>query len=130
MKAVIVSGVRTPFAKAGTDLKPLSAIELGKVAVRELVARSGLPGKSVDQLVFGTVVHDPMAPNIAREVGLATLPKTVPATTVSRACITGNQAIADAANLIDAGVAQVVIAGSAESLSHIPIMASKSSRTS
>ena len=125
MKAVIVSGVRTPFAKAGTDLKYLSAIELGNIAVRELLARSGLPGESVDQLVFGTVVHDPMAPNIAREVGLATLPKSVPATTVSRACITGNQAISDAANLIQAGVAQAVIAGGAESLSHIPILVSE-----
>ena len=81
MKAVIVAGVRTPFAKAGTDLKDLSAIDLGKVAVRELLARSGVPASAVDQLVFGTVVHDPLAPNIAREVGLATLPKTVPATT-------------------------------------------------
>ena len=124
MKAVIVSGVRTPFARAGTDLKHLSAIELGKVAVRELIARSGVPGESMDELVYGTVVHDPMAPNIAREVGLATLPKSVPATTVSRACITGSQAIADAVNLIEAGVAEVVVAGGAESLSHIPIMVS------
>src|SRR6185436_16655702 len=54
MKAVIVSGVRTPFSKAGTDLKHLSAIELGKIAVRELLARSGVPGDAVDQLVYGT----------------------------------------------------------------------------
>lgn len=87
-----------------------SSAARGTVAVRELVARSGLPGESVDQLVFGTLVHDPMAPNIAREVGLATLPRTVPSTTVSRAYITGNQAIADAANLIEAGVVQVIIA--------------------
>jgi acetyl-CoA acyltransferase len=79
----------------------------------------------VDQLVFGTVVHDPHAPNIAREVGLATLPKTVPATTVSRACATSNQAITDAANLIEVGVADVVVAGGSESLSHIPIMVSE-----
>ena len=125
MKAVIVSGVRTPFARSGTDLKGLSAIELGKVAVRELLARSGVPGEAVDQLIYGTVVHDPMAPNMAREVGLATLPKTVPATTVARACISGNQAIADAANLIEVGSANVVIAGGAESLSHVPIMVSE-----
>lgn len=125
MKAVIVSGVRTPFARSGTDLKHLSAIELGKIAVRELLARSGVPGEAVDQLVYGTVVHDPMAPNMAREVGLAILPKTVPATTVSRACISGNQAIADAANLIEGGTAHVVVAGGAESLSHVPIMVSE-----
>jgi acetyl-CoA acyltransferase len=125
MKAVIVAGIRTPFSKGGTDLKHLSAIELGKIAVRELMARSGVPGDEVDQLVYGTVVHDPMAGNIAREVGLATLPKTVPASTVSRACTSANQAIADAANLIEVGQADVVVAGGAESLSHIPILVSE-----
>ncbi len=124
MRAVIVAGVRTPFARAGTVFKDLSAIDLGEMAVRELMDRSGVPGEAVDQLVFGTVVHDPHAPNIAREVGLATLPKSVPATTVSRACATANQAIADAANLIEVGHAEVVVAGGAESLSHIPILVS------
>jgi acetyl-CoA acyltransferase len=124
MDAVIVAGVRTPFTRSGTDFKGLSAIELGGLAVRELMDRSGVPGDSVDQLIFGTVVHDPHAPNIAREVGLATLPHAVPATTVSRACATANQAIADAANLIEVGYADVVVAGGAESLSHIPIMVS------
>jgi acetyl-CoA acyltransferase len=125
MKAVIVAGVRTPFARSGTAYKHLSAIDLGKVAVGELLARAELRGGDVDQLVFGTVVHDPHAPNIAREVGLATLPLTVPATTVSRACATSNQAITDAAALIETGNARVVIAGGAESLSHIPIMVSE-----
>ena len=125
MKAVIVGGVRTPFAKAGTDFRKLSAIDLGKMAVGELLARSAVPAESVDQLVFGTVVHDPHAPNIAREVGLATLPKTVPATTVSCQCATANQAIADAANLIEVDTADVVVAGGAESLSHIPILVSE-----
>ena len=125
MKAVIVAGVRTPFAKAGTELRKLSAIDLGKVAVRELLARAGVPAQAVDQLVFGTVVHDPLAPNIAREVGLATLPKSVPATTVSRQCATANQAITDAANLIEVGNAQIVVAGGSESLSHIPILVSE-----
>ncbi|HZD06322.1 MAG TPA: acetyl-CoA C-acyltransferase FadI [Longimicrobiales bacterium] len=124
MKSVIVPGVRTPFAKAGTVFKHLSAIDLGKIAVRELLQRAGLAGDQVDQLVYGTVVHDPHAPNIAREVGLATLPATVPATTVSRACATANQAITDALNLVETGHAEVVVAGGAESLSHIPILAS------
>ncbi len=125
MKSVIVGGVRTPFARAGTVFKSLTAIDLGVVAVRELMARTGVPGDQVDQLVYGTVVHDPHAPNIAREVGLATLPPTVPATTVSRACATSNQAITDAANLIEVGYADVVVAGGAESLSHIPILVSE-----
>jgi len=124
MKSVIVPGVRTPFAKAGTSFKDLTAIELGRIAVRELLARSGVPGTEVDQLVYGTVIHDPHAPNIAREVGLATLPATVPATTVSRACATANQAITDAVALVETDQAAIVIAGGSESLSHIPITAS------
>ncbi|MFP3949147.1 MAG: acetyl-CoA C-acyltransferase FadI [Gemmatimonadota bacterium] len=124
MKTVIVDGCRTPFCKASTDLKKLTAVELGKVAVRELLARNDLPGSEVDQLVYGTVVHNPHAPNIAREVGLGTLPEEVPATTVSRACTSANQAIVDATNLIEMGYADIVVAGGAESLSHIPITVS------
>ncbi len=89
-----------------------------------MLARSGLRGEDVDHLVFGTVVHDTQAPNIAREVGLAVLPKTVPACTVSRACASANQAITDATQLIEVGQAEVVIAGGSESLSHIPITVS------
>lgn len=124
MKTAIVAGCRTPFLKSGTDFVDLTAIELGKVAVGEALARSGLKGEDVDQLVYGTVVHDPKAPNIAREVGLGVLPKTVPAVTVSRACTSANQAISDAAALIEMGHAEVVMAGGAESLSHVPITAS------
>jgi acetyl-CoA acyltransferase len=124
MNAVIVAGSRTPFVKSGTVFKELSAVELGKVAVREAVARAGIRPEDVDQLVFGTVVHDPQAPNIAREVGLGTLPKNVPAWSVSRACTSSNQAVVDAVNLISMGYAEVVVAGGAESLSHIPIMVS------
>lgn len=124
MKAVIVAGSRTPFARAGTDFRKLSAIDLGKIAVRDVLDRAGLHGDEVDHLIYGTVVHDPHSPNIAREVGLATLPHSVPATTVSRACATANQAIADAANLIEVGYADTVIAGGSESLSHVPILVS------
>jgi acetyl-CoA acyltransferase len=125
MKTAIVAGCRTAFAKAGTVFADLSAIELGKVAVRDALSRSGLKGEQVDQLVYGTVVHDTQAPNIAREVGLAVLPKTVPAVTVSRACTSANQAITDAVQMIEVGQAEVVIAGGAESLSHIPITVSE-----
>jgi acetyl-CoA acyltransferase len=121
MNAVIVTGCRTPFIRSQSEFKKLSAIDLGKVAVREAVARSGIDPRTVDQLVFGTVVHDVQAPNIAREVGLATLPETVPAWTVSRACASSNQAIADGVNLIRTGYAHTVVAGGSESLTHIPI---------
>jgi acetyl-CoA acyltransferase len=124
MKTALVAGCRTPFTKAGTQLKGLTAIDLGKVAVREVLARAEVPGDKVDRLVYGTVVHAPDAPNIAREVGLGVLPKKVPASTVSLACASANQAIADGVNLIETGQADVVVAGGAESLSHIPITVS------
>jgi acetyl-CoA acyltransferase len=124
MKTAIVAGSRTAFSRSGTVFADLTAIELGKVAVRDALARSGIGGDRVDQLVYGTVVHDTKAPNIAREVGLAVLPKTVPAVTVSRACASANEAITDAVQLIELGQADIVMAGGAESLSHVPITVS------
>ena len=121
MKTAIVAGSRTPFARSGSVFADFSAIDLGKSAVRCALARSGLSGDRVDHLVYGTVVHDTRAPNIAREVGLAVLPKHVPAVAVSRACTSANQAITDGAQMIEVGHADVVIAGGAESLSRIPI---------
>lgn len=123
-RVAVLAGCRTPFTRAGSDLAPLSAIGLGQHAVRELLARADVPPEEVDHLVFGTVVHDPRAPNMAREVGLATLPASVPSVTVSRACASSNQAVADAVNLIETGRAEVVVAGGAESLSKIPILVS------
>ena len=125
MQTAVIAGCRTPFVRAGTSFSELSATDLGRHAVRELLARADLPAAEVDHLVFGTVVHDPQSPNMAREVGLTTLPPNVPAVTVSRACASANQAIADGVNLIDAGQADVVVAGGAEVLSRIPILASR-----
>jgi acetyl-CoA acyltransferase len=124
MNTAIIAGCRTPFTRSGSDLSDVTAIELGKVAVRDVLARSGLRAEQIDHLVYGTVVHDTQAPNIAREVGLGVLPKTVPAFSVSRACTSANQAITDGALMIEAGQAEVVIAGGAESLSHVPITVS------
>jgi acetyl-CoA acyltransferase len=126
-RVAIIAGVRTPFAKAGTVLKDLSAIDLGKRCVAELIQRTELDGTLVDALIYGTVVPSVIAPNIAREVSLLpTLPKGVQAFTVSRACASANQAITDAADQIVLGHANVIIAGGAESLSNIPILHSRS----
>jgi acetyl-CoA acyltransferase len=126
-RVAVVAGVRTPFAKAGTVLKNLSAIELGKLCVSELMQRTELDGREVDAVVYGTVVPSVLAPNIAREVSLLPLlPKGVEAVTVSRACASANQAITDAADQIVLGHHDVVIAGGAESLSSVPILHSRS----
>ncbi|MYA10082.1 MAG: acetyl-CoA C-acyltransferase FadI [Gemmatimonadetes bacterium] len=124
MKTAIIDGCRTPFVRSGTHFSRLTAIDLGRHAVNELLARTEVPPDAVDHLVFGTVVHDPQAPNIAREVGLSTLPPNVPAVTVSRACASANQAISDGVNLIESGNAGAVVAGGAECLSRIPILVS------
>ena len=125
-RVAIVEGVRTPFARAGTALKGLSAIELGKLCVAELLQRTNLSGREVQSLVFGTVVPNVLAPNIAREVSLMpALPKGVEAFSVSRACASANQAITDAADQIALGHYDCVIAGGAESLSNVPILHSK-----
>ncbi|HEY6220107.1 MAG TPA: acetyl-CoA C-acyltransferase FadI [Gemmatimonadaceae bacterium] len=126
-RVAIIAGVRTPFAKAGTVLKDLSAIDLGKRCVAELIQRTELDGALVDMLVYGTVVPSVTAPNIAREVSLLPmLPKGVQAFTVGRACASANQAITDATDQILLGHAHVAIAGGAESLSNVPILHSRS----
>jgi acetyl-CoA acyltransferase len=122
-RVAIVAGVRTPFAKAGTAFKSISAIDLGKLCVAELLQRTNLDGKEVQALVFGTVVPSVLAPNIAREVSLLPLlPKGVNSYSVSRACASANQAITDAADQIALGQLDVAIAGGSESLSNIPIL--------
>lgn len=125
-RVAIVAGLRTPFARAGTTLKSLSAIELGKRVVAELIQRSGVDGKLVDAVIYGTVVPSVIEPNIAREVSLLPLlPKGVQAYSVSRACASANQAITDGADQILLGHADVIIAGGAESLSNVPILHSR-----
>lgn len=125
-RVAVVAGVRTPFTRAGTLFKKLSAIELGKLCVIELLQRTNLNGSEVEALVFGTVVPNVLAPNIAREIALMPmLPKGVQAYSVSRACASSNQAITDAADQILLGHNDVVIAGGAESLSNIPILHSR-----
>lgn len=125
-RVAIVAGVRTPFARSGTALKDFSAIDLGKLAVAELVQRTALDGKEVDTLVFGTVVQSVVAPNIAREVSLLPhFPRTLQAFTVSRACASANQAITDAADQIALGHSHVAIAGGSESLTQVPILHSR-----
>src|SRR5688572_19334771 len=103
-RVAIVAGLRTPFERAGTVLKPLSAIELGRLCVATLIQRTDIDGNDVDLLAFGTVVPSVLAPNIAREVSLIPhLPNGVQSWSVSRACASANQAITDAADQIVLG---------------------------
>jgi acetyl-CoA acyltransferase len=122
----IVGGCRTPFAKAGTLFRDLSAMELAKVAGRELLARTDVDPGIVDQVIFGQVVPSVLTPNVAREVSLLPqFPRTIPAHSLNRACASAAQAIAEGHAQIALGNAAVVIAGGTESLSDVPILHSR-----
>ena len=121
-RVAIVDGLRTPFAKSGTELRDVSALEMGSAAVTELIARSNLDLSAVDRLVYGSVVQDVASPNIAREIVLASpLPDTTDAYSITRACATSTQTFVDGANAIWMGDADVVITGGADSLSKPPV---------
>ncbi|MCU0648791.1 MAG: acetyl-CoA C-acyltransferase [Gemmatimonadaceae bacterium] len=125
-RVAIIAGLRTPFAKAGTAFKGLTALDLGRHVVAELMQRTALDGREVDQLVWGTVLPTPLAPNPAREIALLPhFPRDLPAHTVGRACASANQAITDAADQIALGHSVCAIAGGAESLSQVPILHSR-----
>jgi acetyl-CoA acyltransferase len=125
-RVAIVAGVRTPFAKSGTVFRDVSATALARHAARELLYRSEIDGREIDEVVFSQVVPSPLTPNVAREVSLLPqLPPSVPAYTLNRACASGAQAINNAADQILLGHADAVIAGGVEVLSDIPILHSR-----
>jgi acetyl-CoA acyltransferase len=125
-RVAVIRGVRTPFAKSGTHYARLTALDLGKMAVTELMERSGVDPSEVEEVIFGNVIPSVKAPNIAREIVLGTgLPRKIPGFTVGKACASANQAITAASDLIYRGYADTVIAGGAESLSDVPILFSR-----
>jgi acetyl-CoA acyltransferase len=125
-RVAIVAGLRTPFAKSGTVLRDVPAVALARHAARELLYRSELDGREVDEVIFGQVVPSALSPNVAREVSL--LPQflpSIPAYTLNRACASSGQAITNAADQIVLGHADTILAGGVESLSDIPILHSR-----
>lgn len=125
-RVAIVGGVRTPFAKSGTDLKDVPAVALARHAAKELLYRTDFPGAEVDEVVFGQVVPSVLTPNVAREVSLLPqFPRTIPAYSLNRACASAAQAVTAGADQIVLDHADAVIAGGVESLSDIPILHSR-----
>jgi acetyl-CoA acetyltransferase family protein len=119
---VFLAGVRTGFGSFGGSLKDLSATELGAVAARHALERSGVPAGEIGHTVFGNALQTSAdAIYCARHVGLkAGLPIEVPAVTVNRLCGSGFEAITQGAQLILLGEAQAVLAGGTESMSQAP----------
>ena len=125
-RVAIVAGLRTPFAKAGTMYGRLDSLDLGKIVVSELITRSGIDPKSIQELIYGNVIPSVKAANIAREIVLGLgLPHSIPGYTVSRACASSNTAITTGADMIARGHVDTVVVGGAESLSTVPILFSK-----
>jgi acetyl-CoA C-acetyltransferase/acetyl-CoA acyltransferase len=122
-RIAIVDGVRTPFCKAGTDLKGFSAQKLGSLVIRELLDRTELPGSEVDEVIMGCVANPVDAANVGRVCGLmAGLPEETRGYTVSRNCASGFESITSGYEKIVSGASDVVLAGGTESMTNIPLI--------
>lgn len=122
-RIAIISGIRTPFCKAGGLLKDLPPDDLGAVAVREIFARAPFDPQLIDEVILGNVMAPPHLANIARVIAVkAGLPETLPAFTVNRNCASGMEAVTSAAVRILAGHGDVILAGGVESMSQFSIV--------
>ncbi len=118
---VIVSGARTPIGRFLGGLSPLSAPELGAVAVRAAVERAGIDPSALDEVILGNVVQGGGGQAPARQAAIgADLPATIPAVTVNKVCGSGLKAVMLAAQAIKAGDIQAAVAGGFESMSNVP----------
>jgi acetyl-CoA acyltransferase len=123
---VLVEGVRTPFAKADTKLKTVHPAELGRVALKELLARANLSPDVIDEVIIGNTGNPPDAVNISRVVALnAGVPKQTSAFTVHRNCASALESISSGFDKIRSGTLDTVVAGGTESMSQMPLIFSK-----
>ncbi len=120
-KVFIIGANRTPIAKMGGALASVSEVELGATVIKEAVRRSGIPAEQVDHVYMGCVIQAGLGQNVARQAAIkAGLPVTTTAQTVNIVCGSGLDAVNSAARMIQAGDAEIVIAGGMESMSNAP----------
>jgi acetyl-CoA acyltransferase len=123
---ILVEGVRTPFAKAGTKLKDVHPAELGRVAVHELIERTNLDVNVVDEVIMGNTGNPPDTVNIARVIALrAGIPLKTPAFSVHRNCASALESITTGYERVRAGTCDVVISGGTETMSQLPLLMSR-----
>ena len=125
-RVAIVNGLRTPFLRQASGYTGIPTRQLGIHVVKELIERTDLDPKTVEQVVYGQVIVSPEAPNIGREVTLgAGLPVSCDSYSVSRACATSYQSVINIAQQIELGHISVGIAGGADNSSDVPLTAHK-----
>ncbi|NUU06805.1 acetyl-CoA C-acetyltransferase [Leifsonia sp. C5G2] len=118
---VILSAARTPLGKIKGTLASFSAVQLGTIAVKKALERSGIAADAVDTVLFGQVLQAGTGQNPARQTAIgAGIGWNVPATTINKVCLSGLAAVIDAARLIRTGEATVVVAGGQESMTNAP----------
>ena len=125
-EAVIIGAVRTPVGKFQGSLKGFKATELGAIVVREAVKRAGIAPETVDEVIMGCVIQAGLGQNPARQAALnGGLPNTVSAVTVNKVCGSGLKAVMMAAQGIQLGDTEIVVAGGMESMSNAPYLLEK-----
>ena len=123
---VIVNAVRTGMGGFQGSLSSCTAPDLGAVAIKEVVARSGLQPSDIDEVIFGCVLPAGLKQGPARQaMRQAGLPDSTGATTINKICGSGMKAVMQAADAIKAGSAQIVVAGGMESMSNAPYLLEK-----
>jgi len=122
-EVVIVSAVRTPTGKFQGSLSGFSAVQLGALAVREAVRRAGVAPEQIDECIMGNVVSAGLGQNPGRQAALGGgLPPSVSAMTINKVCGSGLKAVALAAQAIQTGNAEIVVAGGMESMTNAPYL--------
>ncbi|MCD1284666.1 MULTISPECIES: acetyl-CoA C-acetyltransferase [unclassified Brevibacterium] len=125
--AVIVAGARTPFGRLQGALSKLSAVDLGGRAIAGALERAGITGEDVDCVIMGQVLQAGLGQGPARQAAVAAgIPMNVPGVTVNKLCLSGINAITQAAQLVRSGEYDVVVAGGQESMSLAPHLLEKS----
>ena len=127
MKEIVIAcGARTPFVKAGTTAREMTAQELGRQVLSSLFRKFPVDPAQMDQVIMGCVAQPMDAANVARVAAInAGIPLTVPAFTVQRNCSSSMQAVTSAMEMIETGAAEAVLAGGTESLSNAPLTYNK-----
>jgi acetyl-CoA C-acetyltransferase len=121
MNPVICSISRTPIGKFNGAYTPLTAMDLGGIAMRGAIDRAGLQADQIDEVIYGHVIQAGQGQITARQAARkADVPMTIPATTINKVCLSGMTSIADAARRIRLGEAEFVLAGGMESMTNAP----------